>query len=111
MARIKCPHCGAGNRESQETDTCWQCGRRFWEPVERQTYALGSLPALGETTSLQPGDLPSSAQLPRWKLLTAALIAVLAALILGVVVIFYVFRGPGPTNRNPATPAPISTNQ
>ncbi|MCS6775940.1 MAG: hypothetical protein RMJ43_10320 [Chloroherpetonaceae bacterium] len=35
MPRVKCPHCGAGNQDATEDDTCWQCGRVLGAPVTR----------------------------------------------------------------------------
>jgi hypothetical protein len=35
MLRIKCPHCGAGNQDTTEQDTCWQCGNVLGAPVVR----------------------------------------------------------------------------
>ena len=35
MLRVKCPHCGAGNQDATEEDTCWQCGSVLGSPVTR----------------------------------------------------------------------------
>ena len=35
MLRVKCPHCGAGNQDATEDDTCWQCGSVLGSPVTR----------------------------------------------------------------------------
>src|SRR5262245_8002067 len=35
MPRVKCPHCGAGNQDATEQDTCWQCGNVLGAPVAR----------------------------------------------------------------------------
>lgn len=88
--RIKCPHCGAGNREGAPSSQCWQCGKDLWAPVERGTYALNRLPAMGETQYL--GDLPAgppAAPIPTWKLVTAALITLLTLLLCFAAVTIY----------------------
>ena len=35
MPRVKCPHCGAGNQDATEEDTCWQCSSVLGSPVTR----------------------------------------------------------------------------
>lgn len=35
MPRVKCPHCGAGNQDATEDDTCWQCSSVLGSPVTR----------------------------------------------------------------------------
>lgn len=35
MPRVKCPHCGAGNQDATEDDTCWQCSSVLGSPVMR----------------------------------------------------------------------------
>ena len=96
MARVKCPHCGAGNREGSVTATCWQCGKNLWDPVERHTYALGDAPQLGETTSYDPrsfgGEGPAS---PRWKLWLALGFALLSLVALVMVVSVYLSETAG----------------
>jgi hypothetical protein len=42
MLRIKCPHCGAGNQDTTEQDTCWQCGNVLGAPVVRPEPAPNS---------------------------------------------------------------------
>ena len=107
MAKIKCPHCGAGNRDVEQTDSCWQCGKGLWEPVNRQTYALDSLPPLGETTSLSPDQVHKGP--PRWQLWTAALAAILTLLIFAAVLIVYLYRATGETGGPAPAPAPVTT--
>jgi hypothetical protein len=47
MPRVKCPHCGAGNQDATEDDTCWQCGNVLGAPVARGSQA--------RTTVFEPG--------------------------------------------------------
>jgi hypothetical protein len=35
MPRVKCPHCGAGNQDATEKDTCWQCSNVLGASVAR----------------------------------------------------------------------------
>ncbi len=91
MVRILCPHCGAGNRDSQQTDTCWQCGKSLWEPVHRETYALGAIPPQSETTALSPGFLRLRS-IVNWQLWIAALAAALSLLLFLTALILYLLR-------------------
>ncbi len=55
MLRIKCPHCGAGNQDATETDTCWQCGTVLGAPVARMEEARSNAPsASAPTQQLDP---------------------------------------------------------
>src|SRR5437879_96476 len=92
MARIKCPHCGAGNRESREISVCWQCGMDLWEPVRRQTYALDKMPQMSSTQYIGGMDIPGFGRRRpgRWKITTAALVAALSALLLIAAVMGYI---------------------
>ncbi len=115
MGRIKCPHCGAGNRDARETVTCWQCGKQMWEAADRQTYALKDAPNLPGTTALDPNALlPGMAPEPQpaknQSLLVPILITVLC-FILFVAVALWKFmpssgETPTSTNGQPATSAP-----
>jgi predicted amidophosphoribosyltransferase len=104
MMRIKCPHCGAGNREAEQTSTCWQCGKSLWEPVSRQTYALKGMPPLSATTSLESGQTPELHSVTR-DVRIAALAAVLALLLSVAVAIVFLHSSPVPDN---TAPAPLS---
>ncbi len=88
MERIKCPHCGAGNRENNETTLCWQCSEDLWAPVERQTYALGSIPRMTGTTFLG-GSTSAGHSVPRWKLVVAALVAGISILLFASALLIY----------------------
>ncbi len=92
-SRIKCPHCGAGNRDTQESTQCWQCAKPLWEAAERGTYRLDSMPPLGGTTTLRPDRLPTPLRdikpVARWKLWAAAIAAVLTFVAFCAVLIIY----------------------
>jgi hypothetical protein len=95
MARILCPHCGAGNRDSQQTDTCWQCGKSLWEPVHRETYALGAIPPQSDTTALSPKAL-RLLRADTWPLWVAAVAAALSLLLFLTALVLYLSRPSGP---------------
>ena len=59
MPRVKCPHCGAGNQDATEQDTCWQCGNVLGAPVERSpTPARASIAEAGAPTQqLDPSQI------------------------------------------------------
>lgn len=103
MARIKCPHCGVSNRDSQPLDTCWQCGKRLWEPVERPAHAPHTMPPLAPTTLLQPTETPSPTVSHR-KMVIAALATALSLLLLVMALILYL--NSGPTEENGGVNAP-----
>ena len=44
MPRVKCPHCGAGNQDATDADTCWQCSNVLGAPVARAEGAARPLP-------------------------------------------------------------------
>ncbi len=103
MMRIKCPHCGAGNRDAEQTSTCWQCGKGLWEPANRHTYALRDLPTLSATTSLKPDSMAHVRTVFRdvWIAALGALLALL--LFIGVAILFLHHRAEQTNN----LPAPV----
>jgi hypothetical protein len=54
MPRVKCPHCGAGNQDATEEDTCWQCGNVLGAPVMRVATPPSSGPLSAPTQQLDP---------------------------------------------------------
>jgi hypothetical protein len=69
MPRVKCPHCGAGNQDANEEDTCWQCGNVLGAPVMRVAATpTASAPLSAPTQQLDPtlaNNLPKYAQTNR----------------------------------------------
>jgi hypothetical protein len=60
MPRVKCPHCGAGNQDATEQDTCWQCGNVLGAPVARTARPSPISPGAPQdgTRILAGGELP-----------------------------------------------------
>ncbi len=95
MPRVKCPHCGAGNQDATEQDTCWQCGNVLGAPVARtarsspisagtpqdgtRILAGGELPP-----ELRPGAPPSSSG-PSQR--TIAIFASILVVLIGLLII------------------------
>lgn len=104
MTRVKCPHCGAGNREGREVRICWQCGKDLWEPVERHTYALSDLPEPSETTAYDPAAFPSepAETAPAWKLWVAIGFAFFSLLALVYAIHLYLAETSSSTANRPA---------
>jgi hypothetical protein len=106
MPRVKCPHCGAGNQDATEQDTCWQCGNVLGAPVARtarpspisagtpqdgtRILAGGELPP-----ELRPGA-PQGSTGPSQR--TVAFLAVALVILIGILIIALVLmvgRNPG----------------
>jgi len=85
MARVVCPHCGAGNREGHHAPTCWQCGKDLWEAPARFTYALDRLPRLPGTRHI--GQDSSGTPVSRWAVLIASLALALSLAVLVTVLV------------------------
>lgn len=88
MERVICPHCGAGNRHSQDMDTCWQCEKGLWEAVDRNTYALDTFHRLQAAVPLAAADQPE-VEPPFWTLRLAVLTTILTLLIFVYVSLLY----------------------
>jgi len=99
MLRIKCPHCGAGNQDATEADTCWQCGTVLGAPVARAQTAEPAAPSpslSAPTQQLNPellANLPlpqrqEPAKAPERRINVALLVACLVLVALLLVVIF-----------------------
>ena len=95
MPRVKCPHCGAGNQDATEEDTCWQCGNVLGAPVSRAPGAA-AVGVSAPTQQLDPsllrkvGNAPPTTQMASstgssQKTLTIAL--VLAVLVIAALMI------------------------
>ena len=53
MPRVKCPHCGAGNQDATEEDTCWQCSSVLGSPALRTESAIRPSAALSSEPTQQ----------------------------------------------------------
>src|SRR5437016_716810 len=59
MMRVKCAHCGAGNQNASETDTCFQCGNVLGDaPASRFFEALADPGATVDLSKLPADQLP-----------------------------------------------------
>jgi hypothetical protein len=100
VTRVKCPHCGAGNREGREVRICWQCGKDLWAPVERHTYAIADMPEPSETTAYDPDAFPApvsdTGASPAWKLWLAIGFAVVSLLALVYAINLYLTETSAP---------------
>lgn len=97
MLRVKCPHCGAGNQDATEEDTCWQCGNILGATVTRAEPAVRTAPAsLGSPTqqldpnllSNLPPNVRSATNSPTQRTLAIAL--GVAVMVIGVLIILVV---------------------
>lgn len=100
MPRVKCPHCGAGNQDATEQDTCWQCGNVLGAPVTRaQPSARPSNIDTSATVQLDPSQLQNFAAgrggfdpaAERVKLARWAAITVGGACIVIIFVLYWLF--------------------
>lgn len=101
MPRVKCPHCGAGNQDATEQDTCWQCGQVLGAPVERAE--AGARVIVPQTTGvptrqLDPAAVPRALEpeLPPAEAGPRSLVVVLsiAVMVIAVLVIaLFLFTG------------------
>ncbi len=104
MPRVKCPHCGAGNQDATEEDTCWQCSSVLGSPVTRsESASRPSATMTGEPTQqldvrmLQniPADPPNPLRLqetrtpPPRVALNPVLILLGALLVFAVILLVY----------------------
>ncbi|HZO88072.1 MAG TPA: hypothetical protein VFB38_06995 [Chthonomonadaceae bacterium] len=92
MPRVKCPHCGAGNQDATEQDTCWQCGNVLGAPVARvarpSPISPGSLPDSGATRQLSSLEVPTGMRQssgPSQR--TLAILAGLVVLLVGIIIV------------------------
>ncbi|HZP83430.1 MAG TPA: hypothetical protein VFB21_17430 [Chthonomonadaceae bacterium] len=98
MPRVKCPHCGAGNQDATEQDTCWQCGNVLGAPVTRtpRPAPMNMGTPQDGTRILTGGELPpelraapttGSGPSQRTLALAAVAIVVLVAILLIIIVL------------------------
>ncbi len=52
MPTVKCPHCGAGNQDANETDRCWQCETVLGKPSTLTAIPMN--PIVAATQQLDP---------------------------------------------------------
>ena len=103
MPRVKCPHCGAGNQDATEQDTCWQCSNVLGSPVARtDTAAPPPVATVSEPTQQftpemlnrmtvpEPKPVPQMAQRPAPKPALSPLVLALIVLLLVAIVIILV---------------------
>ena len=91
MPRVKCPHCGAGNQDAADTDTCWQCGEVLLSPVARSKRGFTVPLSANPTRALDASALRearSGGAAPSWKPWAVAA----AVLIVGALVITFLVR-------------------
>jgi hypothetical protein len=96
MLRIKCPHCGAGNQDTTEQDTCWQCGNVLGAPVVRPESTPIASSYTPSTQQLEthpaeeiPGATEYGAQIPSERRFAVALAGVVTVIILLVVLVIW----------------------
>jgi hypothetical protein len=80
MYRVKCAHCGAGNQNVNEMDTCFQCGMVLGEATApRSTFELYPLAATIDLSKVSPDQLPPRILPPGLASATQRSIAIAAA--------------------------------
>src|SRR5438034_11379541 len=96
MPRVKCPHCGAGNQDATEQDTCWDCGNVLGAPVARpQTPVRPPMYDAGaKTQQLDPSqiNIPGGMNQPVGgpSQRTLAIFAVITVLMIGGLIVFLI---------------------
>ena len=102
MPRVKCPHCGAGNQDATEQDTCWQCSNVLGSPVARTDTAAPPAVTVSEPTQQFTPEMLNRMTVPEQKTVLPAvqtpaprpalspLVLALAALLLIAIVIILV---------------------
>lgn len=101
MPRVKCPHCGAGNQDATEQDTCWQCGNVLGAPIARSQgqSRTAVAEASAPTQQLDPAQIQfatgagagQSSQQGGVSQRTLAVAAAVAVLVVAAVVIVFVW--------------------
>jgi hypothetical protein len=80
MYRVKCAHCGAGNQNVTEKDTCFQCGLILGEaPAPRRSHQLYQVAATVDLSKIAPDQMPPRILPPYIANMTQRSIAIAAA--------------------------------